>query len=279
MSAHPFSQVDVFASGPISGNPVAVVHAAQDVPDDRMASFARWTNLSETTFLLPPAHPEADYRLRIFTPGAEIPFAGHPTLGSAHAWLAAGGEPREPGRLRQECGLGLIDLRIGADATIAFAAPEFVRTGEPELIDLHGALAALGIGEERLFAANWIDNGPGWLGLHLDSAQTVLGLEPDFAALGDLKVGVLGAHPAGGPADVEVRAFCPAYGVPEDPVTGSLNAGFARWLIPAGDLPEDYTAAQGTALARAGRVSVTSADGEIWVGGATASTITGTVEL
>lgn len=282
-SARPFSQVDVFAPAPLTGNPVAVVHDATGLDDATMAAFARWTNLSETTFVLPPTEEGrrggADYRLRIFTPAQELPFAGHPTLGSAHAWLESGGTPRVEGTVVQECGLGLIELRRGDDQ-LAFRAPGFLRSGplEPEL--LVRVRAALGVAPDRVLRAAWIDNGPGWIGLQLESAAAVLALRPDFAALDELDVGVLGLHPEGGPADVEVRAFCPEFAVPEDPVTGSLNAGFAVWLIGEGVLPPAYTARQGTALGRDGEVRVTSDDdGARWVGGRSRTVLTGAADL
>ena len=251
MTSFSFSQVDVFAPGPLTGNPVAVVHDATGLDDDQMAAFARWTNLSETTFLLPPTDPAADYRLRIFTPGGELPFAGHPTLGSAHAWLEAGGVPGTEGRIVQECGVGLVELRRDGE-DLAFRAPGFLRAGDVDEQTLAQAIAALGIDRERVLRSNWIDNGPGWLGLQLVSADDVLGLRPDFAAMSGLEIGVIGAHDdarrAELGADYEVRAFCPGLSIPEDPVTGSLNAGFALWLTRAGHLPGSYVARQGTAL-------------------------------
>ncbi|MCW2847673.1 MAG: PhzF family phenazine biosynthesis protein [Marmoricola sp.] len=276
-----FSQVDVFAPVPLTGNPVAVVHDATGLSDDQMAAFARWTNLSETTFLLPPTDPAADYRLRIFTPLRELPFAGHPTLGSAHAWLGLGGRPTREGRLVQECGVGLVELRE-VDGTLAFQAPELLRSGPVDEADLAQAVAALGIAPDRVVRAGWIDNGPGWLGLQLAGAADVLALEPDFQVMRGLEIGVLGAHETGSAvgADVEVRAFCPAYAVPEDPVTGSLNAGFALWLTREGHLPPSYTARQGTAMGRDGRVAVhTDDEGRIWVGGRCHTLIEGSLTL
>lgn len=272
-----FSQVDVFSSEPLRGNPVAVVHDADGLSDEQMAAFARWTNLSETTFLLQPTVPGADYRLRIFTPGDELPFAGHPTLGSAHAWLEAGGVPASAqGVVMQECGAGLVPIRRGD--VLSFQAPPLRRSGAVAEADLDAIAAALRLARQDLIDAEWIDNGPGWVGVLLRDAETVLALRPDWAAFGELRIGVVGRYAADGPADVEVRAFCPQYGVPEDPVTGSLNAGIGQWL--AGDrLPASYVASQGTALQRAGRVHVSLIDGEIWVGGDTATTITGTVSL
>ncbi|MEP9364675.1 PhzF family phenazine biosynthesis protein [Nocardioides sp. CN2-186] len=269
-----FSQVDVFSSEPLLGNPVAVVHDADGVTDEQMASFARWTNLSETTFLLSPTDPAADYRLRIWTPGGELPFAGHPTLGSAHAWLEAGGVPAGD-ELVQECGAGLVTIRRGE--TLAFAAPPLTRSGPVDADDVAGICRALRIPGAAIVETTWIDNGPGWVGVLLEDAAAVLALDPDWAAFGDLKIGVVGEY-AEGPVAVEVRAFCPGYGMPEDPVTGSLNAGIGQWL--AGErLPASYVASQGTALQRAGRVRVSRVGQEVWVGGDTRTTITGTVDL
>lgn len=269
-----FSQVDVFSAEPLLGNPVAVVHDADGVTDEQMAAFARWTNLSETTFLLSPTDPAADYRLRIWTPGGELPFAGHPTLGSAHAWLEAGGVPGGAD-LVQECGAGLVRIRRGD--RLAFAAPPLTRSGPVDDADLDAIAAALRVDRGGIVDSAWIDNGPGWVGVLLADAAAVLAIEPDWAAFGDLKIGVVGPY-ADGPLAVELRAFCPGYGMPEDPVTGSLNAGVGQWLA-GGKLPSAYLASQGTALGRAGRVHVETVDGRIWVGGDTRTTITGDVAL
>jgi PhzF family phenazine biosynthesis protein len=274
-----FSQVDVFSHQPLLGNPVAVVHDADGVTDEEMAAFARWTNLSETTFLLSPTQPGADYRLRIWTPGGELPFAGHPTLGSAHAWLEAGGVPAHGpagDRLVQECGAGLVTIRRTADR-LAFAAPPLTRSGPVDADDVAGICRALRIPESAIVETTWIDNGPGWVGVLLEDAAAVLALEPDWAAFGDLKVGVVGPY-ADGPLAVEVRAFCPGYGMPEDPVTGSLNAGIGQWLA-GGRLPASYVASQGTALQRAGRVHVGLEGETVWVGGDTRTTVSGSVDL
>ncbi|WP_435769542.1 PhzF family phenazine biosynthesis protein [Nocardioides sp. SYSU DS0651] len=273
----PFRQVDVFSDHPLLGNPVAVVHDADGIADDQMQAFARWTNLSETTFLLQPTDPAADYRLRIFTPGGELPFAGHPTLGSAHAWLEAGGVPAGE-QLVQECGLGLVPVRR-TSGRLAFAAPRLVRSGpvDPTLVD--EIVAALGLAVGDVVETQWVDNGPGWVGVRLRTAEEVLALRPDFARLPS-DVGVVGPHPEGSECEVEVRAFCqPSMGLAEDPVTGSLNASLAQWL--AGRvLPPSYVAAQGTVLGRRGRVHVETADdGVIWVGGRTLTTVAGTVGL
>ena len=273
----PFSQVDVFAPGPRPGNPVAVVHDADDLTHEQMQTFANWTNLSETTFLQSPTHPGADYRLRIFTPGAELPFAGHPTLGSAHAWLERGGVPRDARTLVQECGVGLVRVRRGE--VLSFAAPPLRRSGPVEADVLKQAVASLGVDPDRVLGANWVENGPRWLAVRLASAEDVLALRPDFAAMGLLEVGVAGAHAAGGPADFEVRAFAPAHGVNEDPATGSVNAGIAQWFLRDGIVTGGYTVRQGTVLGRDGHVTITPEGDTIWVGGVCRTVISGTVSL
>ncbi|GAB3352277.1 PhzF family phenazine biosynthesis protein [Modestobacter lapidis] len=276
--ARPFAQVDVFGAGPYLGNPVAVVLDGTDVDDAAMAGFARWTNLSETTFVLPPTTADADYRLRIFTPGGEIPFAGHPTLGSAHAWLTTGGSPRRPGVLVQECALGLVELRPATDE-ISFRAPEPLRTG-PLDDDLLARIArGLRTDPAAVVAHQWVDNGPGWAAVQLATAAEVLALEPDDALMGELVLGVVGAHPAGAPEQFELRAFCAPLGVREDPVTGSLNAGVAQWLIQTGAAPATYRAAQGSRVGRRGVIAVRHEDGGTWIGGASTTCITGEVEL
>ncbi len=272
-----FTQLDVFSARFMHGNALAVVHDADGVSDADLAAFARWTNLSETTFLLAPEAAEADYRVRIFTPGGELPFAGHPTLGSAAAWLQAGGVPARSGRLVQECSAGLIPLRVDGDR-LSFAAPPLVRSGEPAAADRDRAVTALGVDPGRVVGAQWVDNGPGWLGILLDDGPAVLDLRPDFAAMGSTPVGVIGPSELDG-VDFEVRAFVPGLGVPEDPVTGSLGAGLAQWLIGAGRAPSAYVARQGTALGRDGRVHVQQIGDDIWVGGEVAVGITGQVVL
>lgn len=272
-----FSQVDVFAEAPCRGNPLAVVHDADGLTDEECARFANWTNLSETTFLLPPTDPAADYRVRIFTVERELPFAGHPTLGSARAWLAAGGVPATEGELVQECGAGLIPVRY-AGSRLSFAAPPFLRSGPVDAADVERLGRGLGVSPERIVHTQWIDNGPGWVGVVLASAQEVLDLRPDAAALADLKVGVIGPHAEGGPADCEVRAFVPGEGM-EDPVTGSLNAGFGVWLTEAGLAPDSFTVRQGTVLGRDGRVDVRREGDRVWVGGQATVLIRGEVTL
>ena len=272
---HAYRCVDVFGSGPLSGNPVAVVHDADDLTDDQIAAFARWTNLSETTFLLRPTDPTADYRLRIFTPGEELPFAGHPTLGSAHAWLEAGGAPRADGVVVQECAAGLVRVHTGD--RLAFEAPPLRRSGPVDDADLARIARALRIDVGDVLDAAWVDNGPGWVGVLLADAAAVTALEPDWAAVDGLDIGVAGLHPPGAEVALEVRAFCPGLGITEDPVTGSLQAGLAGWLIAEGHLPPSYVAAQGAALRRRGRVFVDEVDGVVRVGGATVSTTVGHV--
>ncbi|MST33469.1 PhzF family phenazine biosynthesis isomerase [Acidimicrobiaceae bacterium USS-CC1] len=274
-----FTQVDVFTDRLGLGNAVAVVHDATGLTDDALARFARWTQLSETTFLLPPTDPDADYRLRIFTASSELPFAGHPTLGSARAWLEAGGRPRRPDRLVQECGAGLVELRRSGDR-LAFRAPPRLRSGPVAPGEVARLTAGLGLRPDQVVDARWADNGPGWVALLLDSAAAVLGIEPRLDLLRpDEMIGVVGPHPDGSAARFEVRAFFAGRGLEEDPVTGSLNAALAQWLIPAGLAPSSYVAAQGTCLQREGRVHVEADGPDVWVGGDTVVGVTGTVAL
>lgn len=278
MTRLPFTQVDVFTATALRGNPLAVVHDAQGLSDAQMAAFGRWTNLSETTFLLPPTDPAADYRVRIFSPGGELRFAGHPTLGSCHAWLERGGAPRRPGEVVQQCDVGLVRIRLD-DGRAAFAAPPMAATPVDDAL-LDAVLAALGVTRDRLLRARRLDNGLKWLALQLDSAATVLALEPDHAAMkGLVETGVVGLFPAGSEVDAEVRGFAACVGVPEDPVTGSLNASLAQWLIGERVLPDRYIAAQGTRLDRAGRVFLAREGDSTWVGGASVSVVRGEVAL
>ena len=272
-----FTQVDVFTTEPYLGNPVAVVLDADGLGDDAMQRFARWTNLSETTFVLPPESPEADYRVRIFTPGRELPFAGHPTLGTCHAWLEAGGEPRAGDAIVQECGAGLVPIRR-SDAGLAFAAPALLRSGEVEEELLERVARMLRVERAAMRDAQWVDNGPGWIGVLMEDPAAVLALEPQYD---ELDVGVVAPYPAGSPEAFEVRAFTYKDGaVDEDPVTGSLNASLAQWLLATGRASAPYVARQGTALGRAGRVHVSQdADGAVWVGGGTVSCVRGEVAL
>jgi PhzF family phenazine biosynthesis protein len=271
-----FRQIDVFSNEPMKGNPLAVVIGADALSDAEMAAFARWTNLSETTFLLTPTTAEADYRVRIFTTARELPFAGHPTIGSCHAWLANGGKPRGTD-IVQECGAGLVRIRSAA-GRLAFAAPPLLRQGDVDSATLDRIAGGLRIGRDAIVASQWVDNGPGWVAVMLQDRPAVLALRPDYALLSGLAVGVV-APWNGGNADIEVRAFIAGDGVPEDPVTGSLNAGIAQWLIGAGRIPARYIASQGTVLGRAGRVYVEQAGADIWIGGDAVTCIEGKVSL
>ena len=318
LRSRPFMQVDVFTALPYQGNPLAVVLDGTGLSEEAMQRFAHWTNLSETTFVLPPT-PEgaaagADYRVRIFTPGGELPFAGHPTLGTCHAWLANGGQPREAGVVRQECAVGVVQLRPldGAPGCMAFAAPPLTRT-TPDAAHLAAVLSAMGLAPAQVTAAQSLNNGPEWLGLLIDSPDTLMALTPDHIALKALgqKVGVAAlstpahgdhqaaaliarssrearaferattAHaPAAPEPDLWVRAFAAPVGVDEDPVTGSLNASLAQWLMADGHLPDHYLATQGQALGRDGQVFLSrDATGQVWVGGDVAPCIQGTVTL
>lgn len=270
-----FQQVDVFTSTPYAGNPVAVVLDGEGLATDEMQRFAHWTNLSETTFVLPPTEREADYRVRIFTPVEELPFAGHPTLGTCHAWLAASG--RQADVVVQECGAGLVTVRQTANG-LAFAAPPLVRSGPVEESLVRQIASVLGIAHGEIVDAQWADNGPGWVAVLLADADAVLALRPGYA---DLDIGVVGPHPEGSPAAFEVRAFFPKdRTMVEDPVTGSLNASVAEWLIRSGRASAPYVASQGTALGRSGRVHISrDPGGTIWVGGDTVTGVSGEVEL
>jgi PhzF family phenazine biosynthesis protein len=273
----PFTQVDVFTTTPYSGNPVAVVVEGEGLDEARMQRFANWTNLSETTFVLPPSAPGADYRVRIFTPVAELPFAGHPTLGTCHAWLAGPGRSHRGDLVVQECAAGLIPLRRTGDG-LAFAAPPLLRSGPVEESLVGHIASVLRIDRAEILDAEWADNGPGWVAVLLAGADAVLALRPGAV---DLDVGVVGPYPEGSPAAFEVRAFFPKDGTTvEDPVTGSLNASLAGWLLRTGRASAPYVASQGTALGRSGRVHVSrDPDGTIWVGGGTVTCVTGQVDL
>jgi PhzF family phenazine biosynthesis protein len=277
MPGRRFQQVDVFTEVATRGNPVAVVLDADGIDEGEMRAFAAWTNLSETTFLLPPTDPAADYRVRILTPNSELPFAGHPTLGSAHAWLAAGGQPQGD-RIVQECGVGLVPLRRDGDR-LSFAAPPLERGAAPAE-PLAGVLAALGLTDAQVVRSQLLVNGPEWLAIEVADVDTVLGLDPDHVALAELPLtGVLARYPAGSECAIEVRGLAASVGIREDPVTGSLQASLAQWLIGEGVLPERYVAAQGTCMGRIGRAHLEAVDGQVWVGGGTHTPIAGTVEL
>ncbi len=269
--------VDVFSGAPFSGNPVAVVLDGDNLPDDQMQVIARWTNLAETTFVLPPTDAQADYRVRIFTTARELPFAGHPTLGTCHAWLEAGGAPHQSDVIVQECGAGLIRIRRGPEG-LAFAAPPLVRSGPVEEDVVERIAGMLAIRREEIVDSQWVDNGPGWVGVLLRDAEAVLALKPGTV---ELDIGVVGPYPEGQDPAFEVRAFvADDSGTWEDPVTGSLNASLAGWLLATGRAKAPYVAGQGTAIGRRGRVHVSAdPDGTIWVAGRTVTRVTGALSL
>jgi PhzF family phenazine biosynthesis protein len=272
-----FRQVDVFTRTPYQGNPLAVVLGADGLTDAQMQRFANWTNLSETTFVLEPDNDKADYLVRIFTPSQELPFAGHPTIGTCHAWLEAGGSPRDPGVVIQQCGAGLVTVAAD-DRGLRFAAPPLIRSGpvDAELADRVAEI--LRISRAEIVDLQWADNGPGWIAVLLASADAVLAVRPGPT---DLDLGIAGPYPAGSPAAFEVRAFVPKSGsTDEDPVTGSLNASLAQWLLSTGRATAPYVARQGTVLGRSGEVIISAdGDGQVWVGGSAVTCVTGTVEL
>ena len=279
-----FAQVDVFSNTPYRGNPVAVVIDADGMSDDDMASLARWTNLSETTFILPPTDPAADYRLRIFTPGGELPFAGHPTLGSAHAWLENGGESKSMNYLVQECGAGLVRVKNTMDTAgrkqLSFEAPPTLLSGEIQADTLQEISQALGIAKSEIIAHQVVDNGPGWVCVQLPSAEKVLDVDPKFADGSTLMLGVVGAYPVGSEATFELRAFAPRVKVHEDPVTGSLNASVAQWFYRTGKATGPYTATQGIRVGRKGVIALSQdAQGKVWVGGSTVTCIRGNIQI
>lgn len=271
-----FRQVDVFAAIPYAGNPLAVVLDGVGVTDADMRRFSHWTNLSETTFVLPATDPTADYRVRIFTGERELPFAGHPTLGTCHAWLAEGGTPGRDDEVVQECGAGLVTVRRNGDE-LAFAAPPLIREGPVDDATVGRVADQLRIGRGDIVDARWADNGPGWVAVLLCDAHAVLALRPGTV---DLDIGVVGPYPPGSPEAFEVRAFFRKDGrTVEDPVTGSLNAALAAWLLGSGRATAPYVASQGTALGHAGRVRVSRDADTIWVGGSAVTRINGFVAL
>ena len=275
-----FKQLDVFSNVPLKGNPLAVVLGADSLSDQQMADFAKWTNLSETTFLLTPRDPRADYRVRIFTTLKELPFAGHPTLGSCHAWLQAGGVAKGA-QIIQECEIGLVRVRRQGDE-LAFIAPPLLRSGAVEAPLLERVRLGLGLAPGAIVRSQWVDNGADWLAVMLADRNQVLALQPDYSQLMGLAVGVIApCDPARDDVDAqfEVRAFVAGDGAQEDPATGSLNAGVAQWLLSQGLAPERYVVSQGTAMGRAGRIRIESQGDEIWVGGAVAACIEGRLQL
>lgn len=282
--ARRYQQVDVFGERPFFGNPVAVVFDAEGLSTDQMQQVARWTNLSETTFLLRPTSSEADYRVRIFTLTHELPFAGHPTLGSCHAWLVAGGQPRRSNVVVQECGVGLVFIERGPER-LAFAAPALLRSGPVEEHLLQELAVVLGVARETIIDSQWVDNGPGWVGLLFNDAATVLAIEPDFGRYtgsDNLDIGLVGPYPPGSEYAFEVRALFSddTRVMREDPVTGSLNASLAQWLLETSRAEAPFVTSQGTRLGRLGRPFITQQiDGSIWVGGTTVTCAQGEISI
>ncbi|MBE1514634.1 PhzF family phenazine biosynthesis protein [Nesterenkonia halotolerans] len=279
----PFLQVDVFGDGPFTGNPVAVIAEGQDLSDEQMRAISRWTNLSECAFLLPPTTAEADYRVRIFALDTELSFAGHPTLGAARAWLDLGNEPRSAGVVVQECGVGLVPVHIGED-TLSFGAPGLVRSGPVSRAARKMLTDALGVTEDQVVDAAWVDNGPGWVAVLLDSAATVLAVTPDVTKIPEPEyrfLGVVGVQPEGSATALELRAFFPddTGALREDPVTGSLNASVAQWLEYSGRMSPPYVSSQGTVLQRRGRVHIEGEGEALWVGGRTHVAISGSIDI
>ena len=266
----------MFTDTPFFGNPLAVVLGAEGLSDEQMRQFANWTNLSETTFVLPPRASGADYLVRIFTPSSELPFAGHPTLGTCHAWLEAGSRPARAGHVVQECGAGLVTIKQ-TEAGLAFAAPPLLREGPVEEEVAERVAKALNIGRADIVDIQWADNGPGWVAVLLESAEAVLAIQPGTVSM---DIGVAGLYPPGSPEALEVRAFSGQVSTIEDPVTGSLNASLAQWLLGTGRLQAPYVASQGTAMGRRGRVRISQdGDGQVWVGGSAVTCINGTVQI
>lgn len=276
----PFRLVDVFGTDPFTGNPLAVVADAEGLSTEEMQAITRWLNLSETAFLLPPTDPGADYRVRIFTLAHELPFAGHPTLGSAHAWLEGGGQPRRDGVIVQQCGAGLVTIRREA-GRLAFAAPPLLHSGQPSEAEIAQVAAVLRIDRDAIVDAAWADNGPGWIAVLLASAEAVLAVEPSRHHRDRIDIGLVGPHAPGSEAAFEIRAiFSDGQGaLIEDPVTGSLNASVGQWLFASGRATRRYVAAQGTRLGRTGRIHVEQdSEGQVWVAGATRTLFSGRSE-
>lgn len=276
----PFQIVDVFHDQPLTGNGLAVVLEAEELSTEKMLQITRWLNLSETTFLVPATQSEADYHVRIFTPDRELPFAGHPTLGTCHAWLAAGGRPKRAAEIVQQCGAGLIPLRR-IDGKLAFAAPPLIRSGPVAEEKLEETARVLRIERRQIVDAQWVDNGPGWVGILLASADEVLKLNPALDQPRRVDIGVVGAYPADSPLQFELRAFFTDHtgSLREDPVTGSLNASIAQWLLGSGKTKAPYIASQGTRLGCSGRIFITQDAKGVWVGGHTTTLFEGECKI
>jgi PhzF family phenazine biosynthesis protein len=301
MKTRPFAEIDVFSNGAFSGNPLAVVLDGSDLSTAQMQMFANWTNFSETTFVLPPTHAQADYAVRIFTPTLELPFAGHPTLGTCFALLRSAVKPKTPGVMTQECAAGLIHIKI-TDEKLAFAAPPLRRDDVLPAPQIDALAKGLGLSPSDVVRGQWCDNGPAWRGLLLHSHAALMKAKPDVALLRQAianeasasmpklgliapapilpDLGLIAATPLHSGVDFEVRAFFPGgNSYFEDPVTGSLNAGLAQWLIGCRIAKPSYVVAQGSALGRNGRVYVTSDENHIWIGGNCTAAVSGTVVL
>jgi PhzF family phenazine biosynthesis protein len=281
MTMYPFQIVDVFGAAPFAGNPLAVVRCEAELDVEAMLRITRWLNFSETTFLLPPVDSSADYRVRIFSPPYELPFAGHPTLGTCHAWLQLGGIPRDETVIVQECGAGLVRVRRDG-RSLAFAAPPLLRCGAVSDEDLRELANVLRIAVEDIIAAQWVDNGPGWVAVRLASAEAVLAVSPLSSYGRRVDIGVVGLYPGGQSAAYEIRAFfSDLHGaLVEDPVTGSLNASVAQWLIGEGVVTAPYDVTQGSRRQRDGRIRIDrDSEGQVWVGGATVTTISGVADV
>ncbi|WP_309602806.1 PhzF family phenazine biosynthesis protein [Sphingomonas sp.] len=274
-----FCLVDVFGTGRFSGNPLPVLFDADDLSDAEMQRITRWFGFSETAFLVTPTEEAADYRVRIFTLDRELPFAGHPTLGACHAWRSHGGTAKG-GTIVQQCGAGLIEIRT-TEGTLAFAAPPLIRSGPVDEAEVVEIATFLGIERGSIVDSQWVDNGPGWVAVLLASAADALAINPPASAARRFEVGVVGPHSSGGAA-YEVRSLFSDHrgAIIEDPITGSLNASLAQWLIASGRFTPPYVARQGTALGRDGRIMIDCDDaGQIWIGGQTMTIASGTVEI
>jgi len=281
MTSYPFQMIDVFGEGAFAGNPLAVITTPHDLDLETMQRITRWLNLSETTFLLPPTDPAADYRVRIFTLDRELPFAGHPTLGTCHAWLGGGGVPRGGDMVVQQCGAGLVRVRRD-NGHLAFAAPPLIRSGPVDDDKRREIAAILGIAAVDIVDAAWVDNGPGWVAVLLGSAEAVLAIEPARHHPARVEIGVVGFYPPGGTEAYEIRSLFsdPFGGLVEDPVTGSLNASVAQWLLDSGRVTAPYAVSQGTRLDRRGRIHVDKdIEGQVWIGGNSATMFSGIAEI
>lgn len=276
-----FIQCDVFSSIPTRGNALAVVVDGDGISDEQMSAFARWTNLAETTFLQAPTDASADYKVRILTPTREMPFAGHPTLGSCAAWLQSGGVPKQPGMVRQECGVGIVEIDISGEVP-AFIAPPTKIEAMPE-VDFEKICNELKLDRSTIVRSARLDNGPVWQAFELSSAQAVLDADSSLIRWPEVRaVGLIGPHLPGSECDFEVRMLAPSSGMSEDPITGSLNSALAHWRLSLGLLESSIVVAQGTRIDRAGRVYIdpdAAVPGRVRIGGYSHILVEGTVQL